>query len=507
MMNCPSEVFVISDLHLGGRYGSGDVPRTNPDCAASFPDEVAELAKGTRKRQDRGFRINTHADELSAFLDEVAERAKSTGKCFELVINGDFVDFLAEEGPNPKRPWRPFIDDQGEAIETLNAIAGRDSVVFESLTALLRAGVSVTLLLGNHDVELSLPDVRYQLGCLLKVKPTSPFRFIYDGEAYLIGRDVLLEHGNRYDGWNVIDYERLRRFRAEASRGLEISGDAMFHPPPGSRMVETLMNPIKEQYAFIDLLKPENEAAIPLLLALEPAYMLEIEEASGLHEEAEGYGPKAPARPARPGHIAKQGELGDRLQELLPKIDPGHWERLQALVSEATLQQKKANRQIASGALARALSFARLVTARSWEERLPLLLDGFRELQSDKSFDRSVETEEHYLDAAMELATNGVRVVLFGHTHLAKDIQLGGGRRYLNTGAWADCLRVPKSVINGPREHALAALNTFAAAVCMNRFDDYIEFAPTFGHILMGDDGQCISATLHDYKAGQVQQL
>jgi len=41
------------------------------------------------------------------------------------------------------------------------------------------------------------------------------------------------------------------------------------------RLVEELMNPVKGDYPFIDLLKPENEAAIPLLLAA-GEYVLDV---------------------------------------------------------------------------------------------------------------------------------------------------------------------------------------------------------------------------------------
>ena len=44
----------------------------------------------------------------------------------------------------------------------------------------------------------------------------------------------------------------------------------------GSRMVEEVINQIKEKYRFIDLLKPETGAVMPILLALEPSYRKNI---------------------------------------------------------------------------------------------------------------------------------------------------------------------------------------------------------------------------------------
>ena len=64
------QAYVISDLHLGGEYGDGG-------------------------RDDRGFRLCSQVPVLTAFVEALAERSGDTPRT-ELIINGDFVDFLAE---------------------------------------------------------------------------------------------------------------------------------------------------------------------------------------------------------------------------------------------------------------------------------------------------------------------------------------------------------------------------------------------------------------------------
>src|SRR5205085_9372924 len=105
----------------------------------------------------------------------------------------------------------------------------------------------------------------------LQVKPHHDFEFIFDGEAYQVG-DALIEHGNRYDKWNQIYYDALRHIRSFQSRRQEVPEEYAFPPPPGSEMVRTVINPIKKEYAFIDLLKPETSAVLPILMALEPGF-------------------------------------------------------------------------------------------------------------------------------------------------------------------------------------------------------------------------------------------
>jgi hypothetical protein len=211
----PNELFIISDLHIGGEYPNGLDHNADPELSG------------------RGFRINTHVKDLIDFISEVRDRALRIRGTTELVINGDLVDFLAEKAVG-EHGWRAFIEDEDEAVATLERIVDRDCGFFDALAALIESGVSLTLLLGNHDIEMSLPAVRSYLRARLGVKRFGAVQFIYDGEAYVVG-DTLIEHGNRYDGWNAVDYDSLRRYRSESSRRLPLSPEAEFDPPVGSQ--------------------------------------------------------------------------------------------------------------------------------------------------------------------------------------------------------------------------------------------------------------------------------
>jgi len=478
----PQELFIISDLHLGGEYG---------------------------KEGERGFRINTHVEELVAFLEEVQARAAAGPRCTELIVNGDFVDFLAERDQDGR--WHAFIEEEGEAVKTFDRIAQRDSAVFDQLATMLQKGVGLTFTLGNHDLELSLPAVRDRLKEKLHADRTSPFQFVYDGEAYVFD-DVLVEHGNRYDGWNVIDFDRLRRYRSECSRRLDPSPDALFEAPAGSMLVEEVMNPIKADYGFIDLLKPENDAAVPLLLALEPAYAKDIDRLERVHQlrkDSEWRRPAAAARPSRPENIrrAESQRVGGRLADLLKRrLDPESAQRFIELADDAEQQSRAQKEQIAAGKLRQVASFTRMLFTREWEGRRPWLFDAFRQLQTAKLFDWSEETVAEYREAAEELASGGFSVVAFGHTHQPKEVALPGGSKYLNTGTWADFMRVPDEIIAGREDQAMTRLNEFAEAVRRNQFNAWVEFLPTFGHICLAG-GKVKNAVVRKYEAGVVATL
>ena len=189
-------VFVISDLHLGGEPGFQLVPPAGQASLAAFIRRVT----------------GQHSSERTAHL----------------VLAGDIVDFLAET------PFAALTTDEGEAVRKLSRILADTAVVWDALAAHVRAGAPLSLLLGNHDIELSLPASRR---LLLERLGHGAVNFLDDDRAWVRG-PLLIEHGNRYDGWNAVDHDGLRRLRAALSRREEAPTITI---QPGSEMVATLM--------------------------------------------------------------------------------------------------------------------------------------------------------------------------------------------------------------------------------------------------------------------------
>jgi UDP-2,3-diacylglucosamine pyrophosphatase LpxH len=472
------EVYVISDLHIGGRYPAEGAPSS-----------------------DRGFRMCTCVAHLVAFVRKLRKRI-TDGRDVELVINGDFVDFLAEEGPTGG-DFLPFIDDVDEAVRRFTVIADRDALLLEELARFSTGGGRLTILLGNHDIELSFPRVRHAL--LERLGGESRrVHFVYDGEAYIIG-DALIEHGNRYDGFNVVDHDRLRRLRSLQSRRQPLSREDYFTPPPGSRLVASIMNPIKKDYPFIDLLKPETEAVVPLLLALEPDYRREAVEVCRLFREANRHAPVEPGRPAYSGDISATKSTAGVAAEDLAAMGPALDEELKEAIS-TTLGPQETVRFIEGieGLDARVQSedigsfgdrgyygLARLLAAKSStpiEKRLPALLEALRGARGNKAFDTAIETHPEYLDAARSLAENGFRYIIFGHTHLAKQVDLGNGCRYINTGTWADLIEFPSRILDSANPRALEQLHEFVIDLLVRRLESWITFRPSYAKLeVVGD--------------------
>src|SRR5690554_6052527 len=143
-------VFVISDLHLGGESPS----------MMSKPEQLAEFIRGLSERLSNN----------------------DTG---ELVIAGDFIDFLAVE--DFKR-WTP---DPDEAVAKLRETTEKPSPfapIFDALSELL-ASVSIqrlVILIGNHDTELTIPQVQAALVARLQ---TSPHQVHFRSEERRVGKE------------------------------------------------------------------------------------------------------------------------------------------------------------------------------------------------------------------------------------------------------------------------------------------------------------------------------
>lgn len=443
-----------------------------------------------------GSQICRSAAELTHFVDWVTgeSQAKDFTGVTELIINGDMVDFLSPEQAAPSKEW---ISDQQAAILRLEGIitrsrSGGPRGPFEALAEFLQKDrTELTMLLGNHDVELALPAVREHLEKVFG--SATRFRLICDGEALVRGR-VLIEHGNRYDSWNALSYNGLREERSHLSRGLRVDEgrrkERFFRPPAGTLMVVYAINTVLAESPFLNLLKPETGAAIPLLLALEPNLrgvlnnILSLAPVAARKKAAKLESPAVPVN--RDNLTADVGSRNiDSLEKLLRPMlgkdadlflaptaaplgaaaglkDARDWIRAKAAEIAAAWQSRPK-----LGAVARAAVL---------EQKIKLLEVAFRPLQGERTFELIHEQAEYLAAAAALLETNQFDVVVFGHTHLPKRIEVarrsGKSGFYLNTGTWADTMRLPPEVFAGG-DVGRAAIRKLFEDMGENRIDDY----------------------------------
>lgn len=420
-----TSVFVVSDLHLGGA---------------------------------EGFQMCSHEGQqrLASFCEWVAAQVGQT-RAIELVLAGDIVDFLSIEDKGGGA-WSAFTADETEAVRKLDAIFASTDAVWQKLAACVQRGCTVTLMLGNHDVELSLPRVRRRF--LQRLGPGT-VDFIYDNQAYTRGQ-LLVEHGNRYEGWNVVDHDALRRLRSQVSRGVPVED---FPVQPGSLLVSRIMNKLKERYSWVDLIKPETSGVVPLLVALD----------AGLWRSF-GRGIMEGARAAwRDRQFGRDGmPTDDRFisERTAPTAAAAEASKFPDEDIEQWLTANLADDTSQVGAVDALKEDVLFAAMRKWHEK-----DG-------RTF--WVEREDQrYLNAAATLARRGYQVVVFGHTHHVKRVALADPSyaTYFNTGTWADLIRIPPDTLDGEEAAARASFSRFFDDVRNNRVEALRRLIPTFARI------------------------
>ena len=431
-------LYVISDLHLGGAPGS--------DAHVGF-----QICPPTTQAL------------LTRFIDDLPGSSQNSD--VRLVLAGDIVDFLAEE------PFQPFTSDPKAAQIKLGHILDRTADVWDALHRFVvtRDG-AITLMLGNHDIELALPATRQQF---LQRIGRGRIDFIYDNEAFTCG-PVLIEHGNRFDEWNAVPHGALRRVRSQYSRTLPAKPE--FPALPGSRLVVDVMNPLKQQYAFIDLLKPEDAGALPIVAALGAAGVREAWQFFQKYRRTWSVDFDENREPLDPEYIGADDQSDRQMFDLAQDIASGGDASQIGNVSDFLT------------------GIGGAVTEKIRAARREALFKAFRGSAAKHRNAFDVEKEiDTYLIPARNAAASGFQVVVYGHTHLVKRINLpagpsGGSPVYLNTGTWADLMRVPDSIWSHDEDKARPALTAFVADLEGNSLDRWRRSVPTYAKIDVDDN-------------------
>lgn len=439
-------LYVISDLHLGGAEGY-------QMCAAGGQLRLTEFIRYLIAKQASKEQIH-------------------------LLLNGDVVDFLAE------KEVASFTCNDQDATAKLTHIIDRTRPIWDALAAFASSGARLTLMLGNHDVELSFPGPRALLARTL----VGQVDFIYDNEAFTDG-DVIVEHGNRYDKWNVVSHDKLRAIRSALSRREPAPTDYL--GPPGSQVVQKVMTPLKEVYPWIDLLKPEGEGMFPVLAAIKPAAMKEAPKFLAYFASAQQVRFNDKGAPVDQQNIGatstakSEPEMSAAMREALDIAGLLDTQHIASVQDDCDLLTR-----LKEG-----------VSAAVRDAKIGMLTRGLRFFvrENNNAFDTQIEKPE-YLQAARASANNGFKVVVYGHTHLAKRIGLGNGAVYLNTGTWADLMQFPAAVFLDDEDSARQQVDVFVEDLMTGKTAKWRCQVPTFAKIEFEGD-EIITADIHVFES------
>ncbi|HMF57416.1 MAG TPA: metallophosphoesterase [Pyrinomonadaceae bacterium] len=238
------KTIVISDLHVGaGELDDCDEELQN--CLVSF------------------------LDQLSSDEDKI-----------ELVVNGDFLDFVQA------RPWQdaglesvsntnvPLCFTEDQSVEKLESIVNAHAPIFAALGRFLAAKPDNKLIImpGNHDVDFFWPRVRsIFMDKVCEQDESAPARLhFYLERVYRPPScpQIWVEHGNNYDPINCFKVKELdptggyylepKLYWSESNPPIfkDANGAERLYECIGTRLLIKYMNQLDADYPFVDNVKP-----------------------------------------------------------------------------------------------------------------------------------------------------------------------------------------------------------------------------------------------------------
>ena len=175
------DLVFVSDLHMASGVDGGTGRSSRAEC---FRDDAA----------------------FARFVNDLAERAGTEGRSRRLVLLGDFVDFLHVDPPVDAARVGRFDTSVGATFRRLERIAEGHALVFEALGRFCGAGFPISIVPGNHDVELVRPAVQDRLRELVANAgggPDAAARISFHPWVYHVPGLVYAEHGSQYHDINA----------------------------------------------------------------------------------------------------------------------------------------------------------------------------------------------------------------------------------------------------------------------------------------------------------------
>lgn len=441
-------LLVLSDVHLGS-----DLNDLTP------PEDRIRRARGID-------------DDLVRLLRHYREAPAPDGR-WRLVIAGDLIDFIGMTvRVNAAEVATPPNEDEAEyglgsaedhAVAKLRHVATRHADVFAALAEFVGHGHSLTLVHGNHDLELHWDGVKTELRSILRLHAIAvgrhdaefdarigfqPWFFLVDGVAYI-------EHGHQYDAYcatehvmapySPLDPRRIMRGFSDVllrrvvrpTRGLREHG----HEALG--VLDYIMLAAKLGIGGMFKLGFRFAGAIVELFRLRREHFAEA--AAALREEHE----------RRVGLLAEATRIGrDRLRALAALQAPPITRSIRGILASVLVDR------LALGMLCSVLLlvFGILAAHRGhhmWFAPASIAVAWALAHRALTRLRDNVDPADALVERAAHLAhLFPVAFVVMGHTHIPQQEKVGASTTYINVGAWAEEEpEDPEHAWRAPRTH------------------------------------------------------
>lgn len=391
-----SITLIVSDLHLGG--------------GAADPGDDHVYQNG----------------ELQRLLREVPALPENKGQPIELIFNGDFLEFAQANQAAFSHVSDDYWCAEPESLAKLEIILQGHAGIFDELGRFIDAGHRVTIVAGNHDVDLYWPAVQRRLR--ERVRPLLAFEL---GQRWIErhGGALQIAHGHMEDPAN-----RFKRWD-DPIRTLDF-GIQRLEMCPGTLFMLKFVNKMEAEYPFADNLLPVTKLASVLLR----------EDKSGFASVGWALatfvgGSSFAALHAEAGGDAVGAALLDRMRH-----DDAQRAAVDAALVECgrreTLQRWRAGEPDEETLAAVMFDLLGRIDDQRWRS-LFTPAAGAMTLGAGDDATLSAVARAAFADIKQKLRdvaqgrrdSTGASVVVMGHTHQPDEADLEGGR-YFNPGCW-----------------------------------------------------------------------
>jgi UDP-2,3-diacylglucosamine pyrophosphatase LpxH len=216
--NVQKVILVISDLHLS----------------------AGKIIKGKRNLLEDFHYDNELIDFLKYYSSGDYESIP-----VELVINGDFLDFLAV-------PYVEYYDDEfwseKAAMEKLRMIMVAHRGVLDAMKYFLKKEDNrIVYIIGNHDAEFVFDSLKKEFISYFG-EHAHKLTLSNSITTHVPVKGVSIQHGHQY--------ERAHDFDQDNAVVETMSGEKYFIPPWGSYYVTNVINKYKQERGFINAVRP-----------------------------------------------------------------------------------------------------------------------------------------------------------------------------------------------------------------------------------------------------------
>jgi UDP-2,3-diacylglucosamine pyrophosphatase LpxH len=387
----PKLKFVLSDLHLGAGYAN----------EGNFLEDF------------------TADEQVVHFLREISHESENDQREVELIINGDFFEFLQVPAvdhydPHTIYPKEVYHDSsEAASVKRLSLIIKGHQEIFNALSDFMHVEVPqrrITIIKGNHDVSLYWPRVKSRLREALGASGSRSSLLLF-AEKFVSRENIYVEHGHQ-------QAEKMNCYHDHIDPRLPDDPTQLYYPV-GSHFVINFFNDVERKLWFVDSVKPLtaliwfalqwdfNFAAKMLVSFIQHTPALVVSNFSPDNNSA-----------ISTDNLLKNLEDGDKCYQISQRYtsDPAFRQQFHQQISLYLDDANVANKSSAA-------------FSTSYIDSDPLAMGRAEQRQQQAAL----------CHAAEEIARQeGARIILFGHTHHPVYEILGTGSIYINTGCWLE---------------------------------------------------------------------